>query len=123
MTKSTQAQSVDLTDSQIEAAKAKLMALAETQYKKISKSVSIMEQFWLEITALRRTGHPWNSISTKLKEVTGVPISATTLRNYWASKTGVGGGKKTRQESVNSEPNVFEQSPETQTPREYSSPV
>lgn len=96
----------ELSNEQIEAAKAMLMAAAETQYKKTTKSVKIMEEFSKEITALRKTGHPWTAISSKLKDATKVSISATTLRIFFTRGDG-GTAKKTRHESVSAEPNIF----------------
>lgn len=112
MAKSDNIPSNELSAEQIAAAKALLMSAAETQYKKITKSVSVMQQFSAEIAALRRTGYPWATISAKIKDATKVSISATTLRNYFA-RPNAEGGKKSRPESVSAEPNVF--APETHT--------
>jgi phosphoglycolate phosphatase-like HAD superfamily hydrolase len=99
-------QSNELSAKQIEAAKAMLQRIARKQYKKMTKSVAVMEQFRDEIVELRKSGHPWVVISGVLKEATNISISATTLRNYFSRNDGAT-GKKNRPESDAATPNVF----------------
>ena len=64
-------------------AKLALRSIAETEYKKISKSIIFMEEYKDEIKMLVKTGHPWTVIAMKLEAITKTKISATTLRNYF----------------------------------------
>ena len=88
-------------------AKLALRSIAETEYKKISKSIIFMEEYKDEIKMLVKTGHPWTVIAMKLEAITKTKISATTLRNYF--KRPELGEKNKRLPSVDAAPNPFAQ--------------
>lgn len=87
---------------------------ASEQYRRVTKSVVLMEKFKPQILGLRRAGQPWQRIAEKIEMLTKISISPTTLRHYFEHnksanpKNKIVNKTKKSEKELNSEiPNVF----------------